>query len=444
MTRLLPKSLAGQTVLLLLVGYTVIHVLSMVVYSGHPDEPATVASDRPEVQRIADVARLIGQAPAPERRRMAEFADGPTLRVSLTEEDSPAIADGDDPGSTLLRRFLAERTATAGITEVVVGVPEPTGEHPHPTHAQPLLVAVRLDDRRWLRFAMAPVGPGASASTRAVLSTAVMTIGVAFLSLWGVRRMTRPLRAFAEAADRLGRDVRAPALPDAGPSEVRQAARAFNRMQEQLRRLIDNRTRMIAAISHDLRTPITLLRLRAEEIKDKEERAKTIATLADMEAMIASTLAFARDDAEAEEVRSVDLAALVESLCADMADGGRPVAFEEHPPLHVQCRPLAVKRAVTNLVENAVKYAAGARVSVRQREGWSEVIIDDDGPGIPEEQLPEAFVPFNRLDPSRGHETGGIGLGLSVAQSIAHGHGGEVVLSNREGGGLRATLRLPE
>jgi signal transduction histidine kinase len=444
MTRLLPQSLAGQTVLLLLVGYTVIHVLSMVVYSGHPGAPATVASDRPEAHRIADVARLIGQAPAPERRRMAELADGPTLRVSLTGEDPPAIADGGDPESALLRRFLAERTLAAGITEVVVGRAKRTGEDPHPEHAQPLLVAVRLDDRRWLRFAMAPAGPDTSGSTRAVLSTAVMTIGVAFLSLWGVRRMTRPLRAFAEAADRLGRDVRAPALPDAGPSEVRRAARAFNRMQEQLRRLIDNRTRMLAAISHDLRTPITLLRLRAEEIQDKGERAKTIATLADMEAMIASTLAFARDDAEAEQVRAVDLAALVESLCADMADGGRPVAFAEHPPLRVHCRPLAVKRAVANLVENAVKYAAGARVLVRRGEGCSEVIVDDDGPGIPAEQLEEVFLPFNRLDPARGRETGGVGLGLSVARSIAHGHGGEVVLANREGGGLRATLRLPE
>lgn len=200
---------------------------------------------------------------------------------------------------------------------------------------------------------------------------------------------------------------------------------------------------MLAAISHDLRTPITLLRLRAEYIDDEEERRKTLLTLDEMESMIASTLAFAREDAEREEPRIVDLSALTESICADMADTGRPVAFEEGAPAKYPCRPLALKRAITNLVDNAVKYGGNVRVRVLPAPTAIEIVVDDEGPGIPEAELKEVFAPFYRLERSRSRETGGAGLGLSVARTIVHAHGGEIVLANRSEGGLRASIHLP-
>ncbi len=271
----------------------------------------------------------------------------------------------------------------------------------------------------------------------------LMAIGVVLFSLWVIRRVTRPLRVFAAASDRLGKDVAAPPLEMEGPSELRQATAAFNEMQQRLRRLIENRTRMLAAISHDLRTPITLLRLRTEKVDDADEKAKMQATLDEMEAMVSSTLSFAREDAEHEAPERVDLVALVGSICDDMTDTGYKVAFDTAGELIHECRPSALRRAVSNVIENAVKYGGGAEVELHQTDTGVEIVVEDDGPGIPEAEFEKVFSPFYRVEPSRGHATGGIGLGLSVAQSVIDKHGGEIDLSNREEGGLRVRLTLP-
>ena len=214
-------------------------------------------------------------------------------------------------------------------------------------------------------------------------------------------------------------------------------------MQERLRRLVENRTRMLAAISHDLRTPITQLRLRAEFIEDADEQAKTLATLEEMEAMVALDPDLRRDDATVEPPRMVDLAALVGSLCDDLADAGKPVAFE--PPaerIALTCRPAALKRAVANLIENAVKYGVSARVTIVSGARDVCIVIEDDGPGIPPDELENVFLPFYRIEKSAAPRPGSRPR-LSVARSIADAHGGQVRLENREGGGLRVTLDLP-
>jgi signal transduction histidine kinase len=200
---------------------------------------------------------------------------------------------------------------------------------------------------------------------------------------------------------------------------------------------------MLAAISHDLRTPLTLLRLRAEGVENEEEREKMLATIADMNAMIDATLSFARDEATAEPRRRTDLTALLASIVDDMADASMPVTMEPAPPLVADCRPAALKRAITNLIDNAVKYGKVARASILAIPGAIEIIIDDDGPGIPEEELLRVFQPFYRVEGSRSRETGGIGLGLAIALSIVQAHGGELKLVNRKEGGLRAAITLP-
>jgi signal transduction histidine kinase len=306
-----------------------------------------------------------------------------------------------------------------------------------------LRVSVELSDGSWLNLStFAPPAPPFW-SGRLVLSLIVMAASVALLSAWAVRRMTGPLEEIAVAADRLGRDVQAPPLPEKGAGEVRRAARAFNRMQERLRSLLDGRMRMLAAISHDLRTPITRMRLRAELIDDEEQRGKTLADLSEMERMIASTLAFARDDAQDEARETVDLAALVQSVCDDLADAGQDCVFEAAPPTPYVCRPLALRRALTNLAENAVAYGARARAALIAQDTQIVIRIDDDGPGIPEAEFAHVFEPFYRLERSRSRETGGAGIGLCIVQSVAQAHGGEVRLSNRNEGGLRAELVLP-
>jgi signal transduction histidine kinase len=232
-------------------------------------------------------------------------------------------------------------------------------------------------------------------------------------------------------------------MAETGTVEMRQASRAFNTMQARLRSLVENRTRMLAAISHDLRTPLTLLRLRAENVEDAPERDKMLASIAEMDAMIAATLEFARDEAKAEPHRRTDLTALLASVVDDMADTGLPVAMESAQPLICECQPAALKRAITNLIDNAVKYGKRARCAIRSTSQGIEITIEDDGPGIPEQELFRVFQPFYRVEGSRNRETGGIGLGLAIALSVIQAHGGQLTLSNRPQGGLRACIRLP-
>jgi len=312
-----------------------------------------------------------------------------------------------------------------------------------PEAGKRLLVSMKLSDGSWLNF-RADVAPSESLwSLRFVLSISVMIIAVIMLSIFIVNRLIQPLRVFAGAARNLGRDIASPAIPVTGPREVREVIEAFNDMQQRIRRLIEDRTQMLTAISHDLRTPVTLLRLRAEFVEDEEERSRMLATLDDMETMISSVLAFAREDAEKEPSETVDLAALVESVCDDLAEAGKPVAFIGPEKLPYECRRMAIRRTVTNLIDNAVKYGKRASVHLGATPEAVTITVDDEGPGIPEEELERVFSPFYRLESSRSSDTGGTGLGLSVARAMVLANGGEITLGNRPDGGLRATVRLP-
>ena len=306
-----------------------------------------------------------------------------------------------------------------------------------------LQVAVKLSDGQWLSFATTLPQGAPAVSWQFIISMALMGVIVLAVSAWAVRRVTAPLGLLAAAADRLGRDVAAEPLAEAGTIEMQRAARAFNRMQERLRRLVESRTQMLAALSHDLRTPLTLLRLRAEEVADADERDKMLATIGEMDEMIGTTLAFARDEVRAEPRRRVDIAALLASVVDDMADAGLPVTMPPAAPLIHDCQPGALKRAITNLLDNAVKYGKRARRRSPPAAKAIEITIDDDGPGIPDAELPRVFQPFYRVENSRSRDTGGTGLGLAIAQSIVQAHGGELTLANRPGGGLRACIRLP-
>lgn len=472
MKRFLPRSLFGQTVLVLLVGLTVSHLVSMTIYSSDRVEVLALSGGEETARRIASVARLVDQVPPEWRERILDAVQSPTLRIGLAAESALPPPTAEDWRGSLISRFLQrEIHGTDGEDDVIVrmeGLSEPPAELPQappgmmglmqrhmhmgwfdtqmiedwPVGAS-LRASIRLGGGQWLNFSAAIPDPPRLWSAPALLSLGLMVVAVIVVSLWVVRRLTRPIRAFAAAADRLGRDVRTPPLPESGPDEIRQAVRAFNGMQERLRRLVENRTRMLAAISHDLRTPITQLRLRAEFIEDAEERAKTLATLEEMEAMISSTLAFARDDALMETPRTVDVSALVESLCDDLADAGKPVVFAPGDKVPFECRPSALKRAVANLIENAVKYGGGARVAVAGGQKGVRITVEDDGPGIPPEEIENVFSPFYRVEKSRGTGPSGVGLGLSVVRSVVHAHGGEVQLENRAEGGLLAAIDLP-
>jgi signal transduction histidine kinase len=228
-----------------------------------------------------------------------------------------------------------------------------------------------------------------------------------------------------------------------GPAEVRTTVEAFNAMQVRLSRFIGDRTRMVAAISHDLRTPITSLRLRAEFIEEDELKRDVVRTLDEMQAMTDATLAFAREEGVGEETRSMDLAALIEGMVEDQVELGHEVTYSGPERLAWRCRPVSLKRAIGNLVENSVRYAGAAQVRLSQVGSEVIISVEDSGPGIPDERLDDVFEPFVRVENSRSRDTGGVGLGLSIARSIIRAHGGELTLANRQEGGLRATATLP-
>jgi len=305
----------------------------------------------------------------------------------------------------------------------------------------PFAAALQRPDGQWL--VLEPTRPLVSPwQMRTAVWFALSALLLAPLAWLIARRLARPIHTFAEAAERLGRDPNAPPLEETkGPAEVRAAAAAFNDMQDKLRSYVAERTAMVAAIAHDLRTPLTRMRFRIENAAP-EIRDKVAADIEQMDAMVSQALTFVRGDTTRGERVKLDLGALIQSVADDLAEMGSDVTFEGGK-LVVEGDPVGLRRLISNLAENAVKFGQRARVSLARDGDWILVRVEDDGPGLPDSEIKRVFEPFHRADPSRAPSTGGFGLGLSVAQSIARAHGGDVELANREGGGLTATVRLP-
>jgi signal transduction histidine kinase len=458
MTRLLPRSLFGQTILILLVGLAVSHLVGAWIYTGAREQAVRTIGGLAAAQRVANLARLVEEAPADWRSRIVAASSDASFRVSLSA-NPPSLAEtaAEGPARVIADYVAGQLPEQAGrrLRVVVSETAGPPFGMPRNGHMRmaPMMhaagmwrgleVAVELADGQWISFATALPETGPAVSWQFIVAMALMAVIVLAVSVWAVRRLTAPLGTLANAAERLGKDVAAEPLAEIGTVEMRRAAGAFNRMQERLRRLVDNRTRMLAAISHDLRTPLTLLRLRAENVANADDRDKMLATIAEMDSMIQATLAFARDEATAVPRRRTDLTALLTSIIDDMTDAGLPVAIESAEPVIYECMPGALKRALTNLLDNAVKYGKRARAAIGATPQAIEIVIDDEGPGIPEDELARVFQPFYRVEGSRSRETGGIGLGLAIALSIVQAHGGQLALSNRPEGGLRARIVLP-
>jgi signal transduction histidine kinase len=311
-----------------------------------------------------------------------------------------------------------------------------------------ILYAFHMPEGGWLSIEAEPEPIRPWHSPTFLAAFLLMTLTACGLTLWAVRRLTAPVRVLAEAAEALGRDVNAPPLPENGPTETAVAAVAFNTMAARIRSFVSDRTEMLTAIGHDLRTPITRLKLRAEFIDDDELKNKILSDLDELETMVSATLAFGRDARANEAVSSVDLVELLRTILDETSDA-YPESAERLTyagPAHqtVRVRPVALKRALGNLVSNALSYGGAAQVKmVPPLDGTVAVTIEDDGPGIPAHEIDRVFEPFHRLEQSRNRETGGVGLGLPIARNMLRAHGGDVVLRNRPEGGLRAIVTLP-
>ncbi len=312
---------------------------------------------------------------------------------------------------------------------------------------QPLLlgafaVGVRQADGRWLVVKSRNSLGLDPWRARVLLVLLLAAVAVSPLAWWFARRLAAPMAAFSAAAERLGRDPGAPPLALDGPPEVASAVRSFNHMQERLARYVEDRTAMIGAVAHDLRTPLTRLRFRIEAAPEALQ-AKLGADIDEMEAMITGALAFVKDAARPGVHTKLEIASVVETVMDEAAETGADAAVSHADRVVVDGDPLALKRLIANLVNNALKFGSAARGRVFQEGAMAVVEVDDDGPGMAEADMEVAFEPFRRLEASRSKDTGGIGLGLAVVRAIARAHGGDVTLHNRTGGGLRARVLLP-
>jgi len=307
----------------------------------------------------------------------------------------------------------------------------------------PFALGIRQPDGQWM--IVRPEGFGLEPwQQRMVLWFVLSTLAMAPAAYVYARRISQPLKQFADAAERLGRDPRgAPlSLSLKGTAEINVAADAFNEMQERLRRYVEDRTAMVGAIAHDLRTPLTRLRFRIENAPE-DLRLKMAADIDQMEEMISAALTFVRDASRPGDRTRLELSSLLESLCDEMAETGADTEVERGEKVILEGDPVALRRLFANLLENAVKFGDRARARIYQIGGSAFVEIEDDGPGIPVEDVERVFEPFYRREPSRSRQTGGIGLGLAVVRSVVRGHGGDVTLENRPGGGLTARVHLP-
>lgn len=302
---------------------------------------------------------------------------------------------------------------------------------------------LRLNNGQWVRIA-ATLKPGTPALPSDFYLHLLISLAiVALVIILAVRQATKPLQQLAQAADSLGQNLDATPLPETGSTEMRTAAQAFNRMRDKIRRLIDERSRALAAVSHDLRTPLTRLRLRSELIDDERLRNQMAADLDAMAQMIDATLDYLRGLREDEAVRPIDIDALLDSLAEDSGALGREISVEGKATASYPGRLSALRRAIQNLIDNAFKYGRAPRIRIEDAAHELRLIVEDEGPGIPPEALARVTEPYYRPDAARASDTGGVGLGLSIVKDVALLHGGELHLANRPQGGLEVTLVLP-
>jgi signal transduction histidine kinase len=447
--------LFGRLVLILLVGLILAQLLSAAIFLKERDKALYHYGDMQWAERDAGVVVLMESMGPAARHKIASVLTTPGLRVSLRQRPLPTAGPGigiDPPAAdfeAMLKRILGPNRALRVVVTRPAsrGVPLDhrrfNGKRIVVDHRQHVITQVKLRGGTWISFDHPRRQHMADWPYRLLLSLGILLISVIVLAAFAVRWVTRTLSALAGAAEGLGRNIHQPPMPETGPLEVRHAAHAFNTMQARLTRFIEDRVRILTAVSHDLKTPITRLRLRTELLDDEALRAKFVQDLADMETMTQAALNFMRGIEARESAQPIDVMALVESVQSDAEELGGEVAIRGRTQNAYAGRPQALKRCLENLLGNALAYGRRALIVVSDEGAVLRITVRDAGPGIPEAEIEKVFDPFYRLESSRNRETGGTGLGLAIARNIVAAHGGTLTLVNRAEGGLDAVLTLP-
>lgn len=413
-----PFKFTGRALFIGLVLIIVIHLVLFIYYTQQNKRAQTNVNRDIIIQQVINLIERINFTAPPQRNTVVNAVDISNLTVSLDKKPHWKL------------RFNSD----ASLWEISQAI-----------RSEPEIIRLSLEytPDSWLNISM-PFVKTSWWMQIFLLTLEIVVVSSIIFSIWSINRFAAPLRSFKKTADRLGVDLDLPPLKVYGPAIVQETAYAMNQLQQRIRELIRERTNMLAALSHDLRTPITRMKLRAQFIEDKELQEKTITDLDQMEAMIAETLTFAKNDNVSEKRGKLDLRALLQSICDDFIDIGFPVTFEcSINRVIVKGASISLRRAFNNVIENAVKYGKRANVKLTLANSQAHISIKDEGPGIPLDQLQKVFEPFYRGEASRSRETGGTGLGLSVTRNVIRSHHGQIRMNNLPSGGLEVIILLP-
>lgn len=434
--RLVPRTLVTRLILTIIGGLFGVALLGAAIMlvpgSGPPpDRQADLTTARIEAAMMV-LNRLAGDQRAAAVSALSANGLSFELRDMPPRGYDTALRPLGPHGDRIATRLKAVGVASVSLGRIA-------------TKVTPGVMHVQLGDGTFVVVRRSMPGFGFEPAIRITMVGIIGAIGILALSIVAAQRTIRPLSRFADAAERFGTDVNADPMPEDGTAEIAKAAHAFNQMQARIQRYVNERIEMLAAISHDLKTPITRMKLRAEFIEDDHQRARALADLDEMHAMIAALIAFAKGETK-EAATEVNLSELAQSVSEAAIDAGAISTCAVPGRVVSRCQPLAIRRALANLVQNAVRYGDRADISVVIETSTApmiEIRVGDRGPGIPADLREEVFQPFRRLEASRSRDTGGSGLGLAIARQSARAHGGDIVFEDREGGGLVAVLSLP-
>jgi signal transduction histidine kinase len=443
-----PRTLAVQMIAVTAVAVVVSNLAVAWWFELGSERQKETALNERVLDRAAAVAATLSAISPGARGSIMRSMNSPRLWQFTELRPGEGISRPmSEEGTRLAQRLTASLPPKARVGQVTVLLHERLADIPArllPTHGdennEAMRLIIPLDATNSISMVFLRSKPNwpVEIVVAAALAILVASAGAAVVA----RRVVRPLSDLAAAASVVARGGTAPHVAEKGPDDVRNAAIAFNHMTEKVTRTLESQRHLLSAVGHDLRTPITAMRINLEFVDDDELREHLQQNLDELQDLTEQVLAAARG-ASGESKRSVDLSALVESICADLDDLGEPVTYQTHAPAPVSCRPNEIRRAVRNLVENAVAYGSRADVQIANSSDGYDIVVEDEGPGIPEDERIRVFEPFVRLESSRNAATGGTGLGLTLAKAIAEGHGGAIVLENRNGGGLRARMHLP-
>ena len=428
------NTLAARSILISLLGIAVVHALTLWVYERALELERAGAQEVRVADRLMSIKQSILMQPPEARERTAHALSSGVFEAHWSASERAVRTQEDDGRWIGLSAKLVSLAPELGPGDVVIG--QRAGD-PHVT-----VVSLRLPDTSWLNVSLYDPAPSSAASPGALLSTTLMALGFVLLSVLITRWLAMPIKRVAYAATHLTPGGPARPVPEIGPEEVRDLAVAFNDMQGRISDLLERRTLALAAVSHDLRTPLTRLKLRIDEFNEPPQH-DMLRDIGEMEEMIEATLAYLKGQETAEQPRAIDLVALLGTIIDNARDAGHNAALSAPSHLVITARRVGLKRALANLVENATRFGTAVVVTVVADGDYTRIAIEDDGPGIPQDKLSAVLEPFVRLEDSRNRETGGVGLGLTIAKSNIEGNGGQLALRNRAGGGLCAVVSLP-